>query len=710
MGNGNHAQEVDFHKALSVWATTVLKDKPTAGQLQDTCRTVLQPLEETIKAKVLDVSTAVAAKPQAGDWSVNDLLSALNRVSSSQCSHQRDSYADWIKLVNRGLWLVRNLESDIAKVDFRGNTENILLQHDGGNYFQNGEIVDDERSTAIITQTTANALHGSARQERRWFPIAKYLAASRFSDDRARAAHWRKSTALLRCEHQEADFTPEEHDSLTSLDFRFFGSWQLPGRPKALVDDDNYEGWDGEDDASKKLWRKSQKLSPGMKRRPGRGPHDVISTWELEQEELAFKSRPYERAKKYLRDRLGWHVNMTHAYAIILTGRQLQMMYADRQGIIVTTPIHVVREFPSFLALLFVLQRFSLKEWGEHPGISKDVLQVGGIRYRIGSRKFHTPADIVGTQNLIVPLLGPNEKFYTAKFSWQTKATAELEHSWLKKAWDAAPRDRNHLLECIGWREYDPVTTRTIRECFGLDVGEPRRYYVIVLPDVFITKSLRQLNGEHWLRTFWDCFKVYFKLWTLGICHGNVTDTNMVGVPREGNDKEWVGVLINFDHASSPTNLDEQKGSGIFQSQILHGREGGIEGDSRPRSWYDEVESFLWVGVYDTCAYGKLPTSPRPTRKQLEIRDSIVFGWYEMESNARVLFGQKMLWLMEEPWDNHLPVVEHEHNWPWIRKLAQVVASEESKQMEDIDLYNVIIAEVCEPSLRSWKSEFVCYD
>ncbi|TFK64752.1 hypothetical protein BDN72DRAFT_252100 [Pluteus cervinus] len=489
MENGGYAKEVDFHKALSVWAMAVLKDKPTAEQLQDPSRTVLQPLEEAIKVKVLGVSTE-GAEPQAGDWSVNDLFSALNRwvLSSTKYSYWGKSYADWVKLVNCGLWLVRNLEKEVEAVDFRENSENILLQHDGGNHVSNGKIVEGEFGTVILTQTTANTLHGSARQERRWFSIAKDLAPSRFSDDKAQAAYWHKAMALLRCEHQEADFTPEEHDSLTSLDLKFLKSLELPERPKTPVE----EKLEGEDE-----W---------FKRRPGGGLHDIVPILQLKEEELEYQLRPYEGAKRYLRDRLSSRVNMTHGHAMILVGRHLQLMYADRQGIILTTPIHVVREFPSFLALLFILQRFSPREWGEHPGISRSVLRVGGIRYTLGrGQRFHSPTGIVGTQSLAAHLQGPDGKLYAAKFSWQNKATHELEHNWLKKAWDAVPDDGQHLLECLGWKEFDTVTTRTIRESFGLEPGEPRRYYVIVLPPVL--KVLRQLKGELWLRIFWDCFK-----------------------------------------------------------------------------------------------------------------------------------------------------------------------------------------------------------
>ncbi|TFK66684.1 hypothetical protein BDN72DRAFT_961578 [Pluteus cervinus] len=676
-----HWQQVEFDKALGVWALAVLKDAPTIDQRQDPCGTVLRPLEEAIEAKILSIPEG-DAKPQAEEWSVSDLFTSLNNwVSSSSIStYDGDTYADWVELVNCGLWLLRNLEDEVETVDFRENTENILLQRDSGNYLQNGEIVSEGRhSTVFITQTTANTLHGSARQERRWFRIAKDLASSGISHQAVNAAGWCQGIALLRCEHRLAEVTTQEGDRRAALDGKPLTRPQTPIEQRA------------KDESSSR--KKRLTLEELIERRKHGQDMAEDDAWR-KVDELYYKMRPYRRARRHLRDRLNSHVSVTHAHSIILVGRELQLMYADRQGLILTTPIHVVHNFPTFLALLFILQRFSQKEWGKLPSLSRGVLRLDGINYDITRpRKFRRPHEIIGPHSWIVatskgPLAGSR---VVAKFSWQDKPTQDLEHNWLMKAWDALPEDRVHLLQCLGWKEYETATTRTIRESFGLDVNNPRRYYVVLLPHFSLV--LRELPSRLWLTVFWDCFKVYFKLWKRGICRGSVTDTSMGLRLVKGGEKPWVGVWNDFDHASDTTNSDgnpEAAGS-LFESRAGHA--------GKTRTWYDEVESFLWVGIYDNCIYETLPTDPAPTEKQLELRRCL-YQWRYY--NNRIIGAQKLFCLSKKEWEEYIPTEEHTENWPWIQKLAELVASEDTAQMEEQDLYDRIITDICEPSLKAW--------
>ncbi|TFK64755.1 hypothetical protein BDN72DRAFT_252137 [Pluteus cervinus] len=705
-------QEVDFHKLLAFWATTVLEEPNGDFDAHDE---VLLPLLRAIETQLLTKYITTTRRPD-NKWVLPELFAALDAwVDASSSRTEKDSYSPWVNLVNCALYLLREFESSVPGVKFRKVSDlNVLLQRNDPTslkYQHNLETVYRKPDTVFISLATAIDIHPTTSygtDKLKWVAITKKYAPHELEvNDRLLQSHWTWRNVLFQFEHKTAKMTQQEHryfDLLKASQFHELENEAKEAREARKAKEVGEELWDeilaveeiegGKEGKEGKKGKKGE--TPMSASDPGRLPENerndkhVIAGIVIEPKGDLTRN-PYIQNADYSIARACSHVSIAHALGGILSGRNLRLSRADRQGVLYSTPINIIRDLSSFMALLFVLQRSNQEEWGEHPELSKNQLRLDAASYTLTAGRYRTPWGITGRQSFVKPARDDNGMDVAAKFSWQPQNENEREHEWLNKAWDALPNDRDHLLQCLGWREYDTsiTTTETIRSSLNLEVGVPRRYYVVVLPVVSFT--LRQLTGKEWLRVFWDCFKVYFKLWKKGICQGDVTDTNLAMREDTGSGKPGVGVLIDFDYASSAEKpRDKRTGSNIFKSRASHLK--------KQRIWYDEVESFLWVAVFDSCAYHDLPTKPRPTRQQLAQRKSVLqWALTELENDV---CGSKDIFLRTKGWIGMLPTTLQQGNWVWITKLAEIVAIEGAEKMDDQVLYDRIMADVCEPSLE----------
>ncbi|TFK64758.1 hypothetical protein BDN72DRAFT_846282 [Pluteus cervinus] len=724
MDLGLYSQHVPFSQLLSLWSKSIQEgdDEP-----QDPLRQLLDTIKSEILSKYEKDSKHM---PRKDKWTVQDLFSALEAWESSSSSDEKDSYADWANLVNCGLYLVKDLEKKVQGVNFRGKKGNVLLQHNDPNNFTLGHNRPTVRqpSTLFMTQKTADRIHDSHLMPRMESDDLRWTETTKKYATRPPQTNLGWDEVLMQFEHRKAKQKTEESEyfaKLQKLEFKELGS----SAAVVIVYDEEVglkvKGNDVQEEEQEEIAavKEVDDMGPGpierLRRLKAKGavrssPRGSNASTRVTEDlvdarhaaslpfipEKDFTDDPYNQSGEYSAQRSS-HISVIHVLSAVVIGRNLRLIHADRQGVIITDPIHVVRDFPLFLAMLFIFQRFLPEEWGRLPALSGTEFTPNfgdtPTTYTIGDTLYKSWG-IVGRHTIVKSVKSPDGATYAAKFSWQYRPGKEREHLWLKRAWDALqPSDQVHIPQCIAWEEYG-ITTATIRERLGLplDTGKSRRYYMVLLsPRISGNLRHEKMVGKIWLKAFWDCFKVYFKLWKSGICQGDITDTNM-GVrvledsEHSGNTEQgWVGVLIDFDCATDTTNPeDERTGSRLFKSRAAHLDE--------QREWYDEVESFLWVGVFRTCVYGD-PPKKEMTEAQAKKKEKLI-SWGRMQEDA--LLGAKTYWLEREGWKGHAAQRKQGANWKWVQELAKIVAAPGAKALGEQGLYDKIIKEVCTPSLE----------
>ncbi|PPQ69533.1 hypothetical protein CVT26_001791 [Gymnopilus dilepis] len=114
--------------------------------------------------------------------------------------------------------------------------------------------------------------------------------------------------------------------------------------------------------------------APGT-RSVARQPTNEFHVQDVRQEVVAGRVQ----CAYYALEMLSYSVGVHHAVNLLLIDRILFIWYYDRQGIVQSTGIDIFKDFPRFVALLFLFQRFSLEDWGIIPAFNPEAVDKHGL-------------------------------------------------------------------------------------------------------------------------------------------------------------------------------------------------------------------------------------------------------------------------------------------------------------------------------------------
>ncbi|KAF4620516.1 hypothetical protein D9613_001122 [Agrocybe pediades] len=342
-----------------------------------------------------------------------------------------------------------------------------------------------------------------------------------------------------------------------------------------------------------------------------------------------------------------------HVLGFVLTGSMLNLWIFDHEGPIQLIGFDFIQDFPHFLLLLYVLQRFNPEDFGFLPGFDEcpaaneatysmdltsawifedglrrqvklEGIRGEGIPHRYGLDGRSTGVRF-GTATITEPGRHDEIRKVALKLSWKdTPRPTEREFidearkricSSIHATKDAAD-PRNFLPEILAERKYTEFDTSIIRDAVLLDPthhakSKASRYpYMIVMPRYEPIHTLAKDSGFPLLNAFLALVYCHAVLWSLGIQHGDISDRNLMVDPVTGHPKLCDYDLSHFEGEILPECLFSNTGTWTFMAIELLTPQ-AMDGHVK-RVYRHEVESFLAVLVWILLRYedGQLLRDP----------------------------------------------------------------------------------------------------
>lgn len=216
--------------------------------------------------------------------------------------------------------------------------------------------------------------------------------------------------------------------------------------------------------------------------------------------------------------------------------------YYDRQGCIQSEGISFIQDFPSFLVLLYALQRLELDQWGLNPRLDGRVekahqgmfgrnknndkivvptewqVAIGSTSVTIQHGNIlHSTLGLTGrgTLSVVAKLdAGRRTEWVVVKIYWPEEVRTS-EPDIVRGAKAAGKNDaeiKDHLPTVIGYEDLE-YRTGSARQALGLEDskrGLPRSRVLRVI--VFAKLSpLSSLSGENFIRAWLDCLRCKYR-------------------------------------------------------------------------------------------------------------------------------------------------------------------------------------------------------
>ncbi|KAI0758692.1 hypothetical protein C8Q74DRAFT_258925 [Fomes fomentarius] len=341
---------------------------------------------------------------------------------------------------------------------------------------------------------------------------------------------------------------------------------------------------------------------------------------------------------------------VSHALVMLIQDSIFRVWWYDHQGAIQTTGIDFVRDLPRFLALLFALQRFELRDWGRVPEFD---LGEQGLRQKTPSNNL-PPTKITGR-------MGCEVEVYTAKHVHKTlglkgrgtyvvesqcvaddhplrdtplvtkllwaectrlsegtivqHAIAQAENAGGKKITDHMPK----VVDEYQYGEYNTLTVRErlrlpLKVRVGVDGTERKVYRVLRVITMERLEPLHMLTGPEFVKGWLELMQAHYLNWCNGIQHKDISLNNLMY--RRKPDNTPCAVLNDWDLSSVVTEEKETysgfelTGTVPFMAIDLLTEE-ALAGKVRHLYRHD-LESFLWVflWVVHCCLNGQKLAKP----------------------------------------------------------------------------------------------------
>jgi hypothetical protein len=267
--------------------------------------------------------------------------------------------------------------------------------------------------------------------------------------------------------------------------------------------------------------------------------------------------------------------------------------YYDRQGVVQSEGINFLDDWPSFLVLLYALQRLELEQWGLNPRLDYRVriAHHGGTFPRDYSRKIVQPTEWeVNVGPIMIELLTERRLYsalgITGRGTVAVEARSNLPGRTRKLAvklyWPEQVRPKeteiiaearalgrrdpaitNHLPVVIAEEDF-PYFTGNVRNALGVSDGRPGYSRSRVMRVIVFTllEPITKLRKSHFVRAWLECLRCkcyhtdgyahflnhqqillgHFKLWELGFEHGDPSLANLMIDPATNR-----GVLNDWD-------------------------------------------------------------------------------------------------------------------------------------------------------------------
>jgi len=213
-----------------------------------------------------------------------------------------------------------------------------------------------------------------------------------------------------------------------------------------------------------------------------------------------------------------------------LTDGVMWIWYYDRQGCIQSEGFNFLEDLPTFLVLLYALQRLKLEQWGLNPSLdarvhkahfgtldrnyAREILEPNAMIVTIGGKKFelmrkvhHSTLGIIGRGTVAVEAKFQDapDKRYAAKISWPEE-TRPNEAEVLQEAMNAARGDTditNHIPTVFATENF-PHCTANVHKALGIPERkdghpDPRVLRVIVFPHLQPIVAFKERFLYSWL-------------------------------------------------------------------------------------------------------------------------------------------------------------------------------------------------------------------
>ncbi|KAJ3540601.1 hypothetical protein NMY22_g4228 [Coprinellus aureogranulatus] len=351
-----------------------------------------------------------------------------------------------------------------------------------------------------------------------------------------------------------------------------------------------------------------------------------------------------------------------HVIGLLINGANINIWYYDHEAPLQMTGFDFLKNPQYFFLLLLALQRFSDEDWGFLPGFAK---LVGNAEYKLdltdcwisgkeedsgsvekkvstkkGSKKHVLSGEkknmkkpqfgLVGrATGVLYGVVGKQE--VAVKLSYPEKAR-NREQEFIDQAKEKFGKrgyeDHNpcdYLPEILAAKEYTEFQSGPLRQAVlekeedyvGIERAN-RVPYLLAMPKYDPISSLTT-DWEVFLGAFFALFYCHAMLWSIGIRHGDISESNLMWDPIEQKPK-----LCDFDlsHFAEPPTVGKEEepvgpkgysntGTWIFMANELltgHAMAGKVK-----RVYRHEVESFIAVLLWVTCQYkdGKLQKPAR---------------------------------------------------------------------------------------------------
>ncbi|KAF5335139.1 hypothetical protein D9611_010829 [Ephemerocybe angulata] len=353
-----------------------------------------------------------------------------------------------------------------------------------------------------------------------------------------------------------------------------------------------------------------------------------------------------------------------HVLGIMLKGSLLNVWHYDHECPLQMIGFNFIKDLPHFFLLLFVLQRFSPKDWGHLPGFSdfnkgvpegpehgdaetqeqEGTMDLSNIwRYEgefeggktasfKGRRADHLPdkfgingrSTAVRIGSVAVTKEEGEETIdldSVLKLSWREK-NRKREEEFIKKAHDEfggkefPPGDNplDYLPKILASHEYSEFSTDIIRTAVLRDLNDMRPLAARVpdltgMPKYDPIQSLTKKGDEALLDGFLSLIYCHAMLWSIGIEHGDISSGNLMVYPKDGNPKLCDFDLAHFADLIRPAGYSNT-GTWAFMAIELLSKM--AMGGRVPRLYRHEIESFVAVLIWVAFRYrdGVLISNP----------------------------------------------------------------------------------------------------
>ncbi|KAJ3549783.1 hypothetical protein NMY22_g754 [Coprinellus aureogranulatus] len=350
-----------------------------------------------------------------------------------------------------------------------------------------------------------------------------------------------------------------------------------------------------------------------------------------------------------------------HIMGLLINGANINIWHYDHEAPVQMTGFDFLKDPQYFFLLLLAIQRFSSEDWGFLPGFDKLVGLADGASYTLdladrrtsaeeetgaSPAEQQTPAEVVSNGPIFT---GEKGNMKRPQFGLIGRATGVLygaigqREVAIKLSYPEKCRDRekefvdkakkdfdkrgyedhnpcDYLPEILAAKEYTEFQSGPLRQAvlenedvYASIERANRVPYLLAMPKYDPISSLTT-DWEVFLGAFFALFYCHAMLWSIGIRHGDISESNLMWDPIAKKPK-----LCDFDlsHFAKPPTIGKEEepigpkgysntGTWIFMAnELLTGF--AMQGKER-RVYRHEVESFMAVLLWITCQYkdGKL--------------------------------------------------------------------------------------------------------